>query len=129
MTKNLTCIICPMGCQLEVDLPDDWTEENMSTADPASFVVRGNTCPRGSAYAGKELTNPERTLTCTVAVTGSSRPVVSAKTRGEVPKAMLLECMEVVRRTTVKGPVHTGDVLIKDILETGVDLIAGEDAV
>ena len=55
MTKNLTCIICPMGCQLEVDLPDDWTEENMSTADPASFVVRGNTCPRGSAYAGKEL--------------------------------------------------------------------------
>ena len=108
-----------MGCQLEVTMP---------SSDPASFKVSGNTCPRGDAYARKELTNPERTLTCTVAVIGSGRCVVTAKTAGEVPKAKLLDCMQAVRRLTVQAPVHAKDVLIKDILHTGVDLIACEDA-
>lgn len=108
-----------MGCALEVSMP---------TSDPASFIVTGNTCNRGDTYARKELTNPERTLTCTVAVAGSNRSVVSAKTAGEVPKAKLLDCMQEVRRLTVKAPLHAGDVLIKDILHTGVDLIACEDA-
>lgn len=117
-----------MGCSLEVQLPDDWNEENMSKSDSSLFVVSGNACPRGEAYAKKELTNPERTLTCTVAVTGSDRPLVTAKTAGEVPKALLMDCMQIVRRTTVKAPVKTGDVLVKDILHTGVDVVAAEDA-
>ena len=108
-----------MGCSLEVTMP---------SSDPASFIVKGNTCPRGDAYARKEMTNPERTLTCTVAVTGSSRAVVTAKTAGEVPKAKLLDCMQEVRRLCVKAPVHAKDILIKDILHTGIDLIACEDA-
>ena len=127
-TKHLTCIICPMGCQLEVTLPEGYSEENKKTFDPSLFKVSGNTCPRGDTYARKELTNPERTLTCTVAITGAKRPLVTAKTKGEVPKEMLLECMQLVRRLTVASPVKAGDVLVKDILHTGVDLIACEDA-
>ena len=125
-TRHLTCIICPMGCQLEVTVPEDYTEENKRTIDPTKFTVSGNTCPRGDAYARKELTTPERTLTCTVAVTGGKRPLVSAKTAGEVPKELLLDCMQVIRRLTIKAPVHAGDVLVYDLLHTGVNLVAGE---
>lgn len=125
-THHLTCIICPMGCQLEVTVPEDYTEENKRTIDPTKFAVSGNTCPRGDAYARKELTTPERTLTCTVAVTGGKRPLVSAKTAGEVPEEQLLDCMQAIRRLTIKAPVHAGDVLVYDLLHTGVNLVAGE---
>lgn len=125
--KHLTCIICPMGCSLEVKLPEGYTDENARIADPASFEVSGNTCKRGDAYARKELTNPERTLTCTVAVEGGTRPLVTAKTKGEVPKEKLLDCMQTVRRVTIKAPVNIGDVIVRDLLHTGIDLIACEN--
>lgn len=115
-----------MGCSLEVTLPEDYSEENKSTISPDAFRVSGNVCKRGDVYARKELTAPMRTLTCTVAVTGGKQPLVSAKTAGEVPKEMLLDCMQAVKRLTVKAPVHTGDILVKDFLHTGINLVAGE---
>lgn len=117
-----------MGCSLEVELPENYREEKARIADPSTFKVSGNACPRGDAYAKKELTNPERTLTCTVAVSGSSRPLVSAKTAGEVPKEKLLDCMQAVRRFTAEAPVTNGQILIRDLLHTGIDLVACEDA-
>lgn len=124
--KHLTCIVCPMGCQLEVTLPEDYSEENKRTFDSSLFKVTGNTCKRGDSYARKELTTPERTLTCTVAVANGKRALVSAKTNGEVPKEKLLDCMQLVRRLTVNAPVAQGQILAKDILQTGIDLIACE---
>ncbi len=105
-----------MGCSLEVDI------EGKDV-----LAVRGNNCMRGEVYAQKELTHPERTLTCTVAVTNGKRPLVTAKTAGEVPKARLMDCMEAVRRLTVKAPVNAGDILVRDLLQTGVNLVACED--
>ena len=125
--KHLTCIICPIGCALEVELPEGYSPENARTVDPRLFKVSGNTCRRGDDYARKELTTPERTLTCTVAVRDGSRPLVTAKTAGEVPKERLLDCMQAVRRLTVKAPVKANDVLVKDLLHTGIDLVACED--
>ncbi len=125
--KHLTCIICPMGCPLEVNLPENYSAETARSIDPALFAVSGNTCPRGDSYARKELTTPERTLTCTVAVSGGSRPLVSAKTAGEVPKELLMDCMQTVRRLTVKAPVKAGSVLYPDLLHTGINLVACED--
>ncbi len=124
--RQLTCIICPMGCALEVELPEGWSEQNMRNTDPALFKISGNACPRGDKYARKELTNPERTLTCTVAVKDGVAPLVSAKTVGEVPKGLLLDCMQTVRRMTVSAPVAAGDVLAADLLHTGIDLVACE---
>ncbi|MGP1496859.1 MAG: DUF1667 domain-containing protein [Treponema sp.] len=113
--KHFTCIICPMGCQLEVDL----TGEEMK--------VSGNACNRGCEYAKKELTFPSRTLTCTVAVSSGERPMVSAKTAGEIPKEGLLRSMQFVRRLTIPAPVKTGDVLVRDFMHSGVDLVACEN--
>ena len=112
--RNLTCIICPMGCQLEI------------SGQGASMKVTGNTCKRGEEYAKKELTCPVRTLTCTVAVEGGERPLVSAKTAGEIPKADLLRSMQFVRRLTVKAPVKQGDIIIRDFMQSGVNLVACE---
>ena len=59
ITKELTCIECPLGCHIEVDLEYD----NKVAA------VRGNSCPRGKAYAESEVVCPVRVLTSSVRAT------------------------------------------------------------
>lgn len=122
----MTCIICPMGCSMEVEL------ETGCDGKKKVLSVKDNGCKRGAEYATKEFTNPTRTLTTTIAIEGA-RPeenqlaVVPVKSEGEVPKNMLLQCMEVIRRAKCQPPVKRGDVLIHDILGTGVNIIACAD--
>lgn len=133
MTKvtNMTCIVCPMGCSLEVTestgLANSGDTQNSAIVTGRKFSVKGNTCPRGAQYAIKELTNPTRTLTCTVLVDGGAMRLVPAKSNVEIPRDMQKECMEVVRRLKVKGPVKAGDVLCRNILDTGADIVACVD--
>lgn len=117
----LTCIICPMGCSMEVEV------ETNASGQKKVLSVKDNGCKRGEQYAAKELQNPTRTLTTTIKVEGGELPLVPVKTTGEVPKASLLQCMEVVRRASCKAPVKRGDVLIYDLLGTGVNVIACAD--
>lgn len=112
-TKNLTCIGCPLGCSLTVTL-----ENNEVTA------VTGNTCPRGDAYARKEVTNPTRIVTSSVKVEGGVLPVVSVKTKDDIPKNKIFSCTEALKDVVVKAPVHIGDTILTNIADTGVDIIA-----
>ena len=116
MKRELICIGCPMGCRLMVTL-----EGRTVTA------VTGNTCRRGDDYAHREVTAPARVLTTTVPVVGGVRPRVSVKTAGEVPKAMVLACARALANVEVAAPVRAGDVVCRDILGTGVDVIAVRD--
>ncbi len=116
----LTCIICPMGCLMEVSTKDNENEIEVTS-------VKDNACPRGETYAKKELINPTRTLTTTIAVYGGESSLVPVKTDGEVPKARLMNCMEIIRRKSIKAPVKRGDILIRDILGSGVNIIACAD--
>lgn len=118
---SLTCIICPMGCSMEVEV------ETNASGQKKVLSVKDNGCKRGEQYAAKELQNPTRTLTTTIKVEGGQLPLVPVKTAGEVPKASLLQCMEVVRRASCKAPVKRGNVLIYDILGTGVNVVACAD--
>ncbi|BDC93815.1 DUF1667 domain-containing protein [Treponema bryantii] len=117
----LTCIICPMGCSMEVEVETD------ADGNKKVLSVKDNGCKRGEQYAAKELQNPTRTLTSTIKVNGGVLPVVPVKTAGEVPKNMLLQCMEVVRRASCKAPVKRGDILLYDLLGTGINVIACSD--
>ena len=117
----LTCIICPMGCSMEVEVETD------ADGHKKVLSVKDNGCKRGEQYAAKELQNPTRTLTSTIKVNGGVLPVVPVKTAGEVPKYMLLQCMEVVRRANCKAPVKRGDILLYDLLGTGINVIACAD--
>lgn len=118
---SLTCIICPMGCSMEVEV------ETNASGQKKVLSVKDNGCKRGEQYAAKEVQNPTRTLTTTIKVEGGELPLVPVKTAGEVPKASLLQCMEVVRRASCKAPVKRGDVLIYDLLGSGVNVVACAD--
>lgn len=111
--KELTCIGCPMGCAVSVEL------ENGSIG-----AITGNSCPRGKDYAEKELTHPERTVTSTIPVAGGDLRMVPVRTASDIPKDKIFEAMAQVRSIHVQAPVKAGETIIKNIAGTGVDLIA-----
>lgn len=109
--KKLTCIVCPMGCSLTVALEDGKVQS-----------VSGNTCPRGAKYGEEECTHPTRTLTTTMKVEG--RDMVSVKSAAPLPKEHLFDYMKLINKVPLKAPVHIGDVVLRDIGGTGVDIVA-----
>ena len=119
MTKReMVCVSCPMGCAITVELDDN--NEVIS--------VTGNTCPRGDKYARQECTHPERMLTSTVKVEGGRLPVVPVKSASPIPKEMLFDAMKEVNKVTLKAPVTFGDVAVKHILGTGIDIVVTNEA-
>lgn len=108
MNKELTCIICPRGCRLTID-------ENQN--------VTGNTCPRGKQYAISEMTNPVRTITSSVRVANREDTLVSVKTSGPIPKGKIMEVMKEINSIKVNAPTKIGQVVGKDILGLGVDIL------
>ena len=111
--KELICIGCPLGCNL--------TEE-MDVGQVIS--VNANTCKRGDDYARKELTDPRRIVTSTVPVAGGNLPVVSVKTASDIPKGKIRECLCALKGVTLTAPVQIGDVIVENVADTGVDVIA-----
>lgn len=103
-----------MGCGITVELNDNG--EVVS--------VTGNTCKRGDAYARSEMTHPVRSLTSTVKVKGGVHPVVPVKSAKPIPKEKMFECMEQINSVTLDAPVKIGDVVIENVLGTGVDIVA-----
>lgn len=115
-TKELTCIGCPLGCAITV------TMDGTNVTD-----VTGNTCPRGDAYARKEVTNPTRIVTSTVRVSGGVAPMVNVKTASDIPKGKIFDCAAALRDVTVAAPVKIGDVVLANVAGTGVDIIAARN--
>ena len=114
---ELTCINCPMGCPLTV------TMENGQVAS-----VEGNTCKRGEVYAQKEVTNPTRIVTSSVGVEAGKSLRVSVKTREDIPKGKIFDIVKELKGVTVKAPVAIGDVIVRNVAGTGVDIIATKEA-
>ncbi len=112
--KQFICTVCPRGCRLSVDEND-------------GYKVYGNSCPRGEQYGKNEATNPVRTLTSTVKITGAALTRCPVRTDKPIPKGLLFEAMEELNRITVSSPLHRGDVIIADLLGTGANLIATRD--
>ena len=111
--KNLTCINCPLGCALTVKM------------DGGQVVsVSGNTCNRGDTYARKEMTDPTRIVTSTVKVAGGWADTVSVKTREDIPKEKIFECVRELKDVQVQAPIRIGDVIVANIANTGVAIVA-----
>ena len=117
MHKTIICTVCPLSCNVFLELGDN--DEIVS--------LTGNRCPRGKAYAAKEHTAPERTLTTTVKVRGGIHPLLPVRTDQPIPKEMLLEAMQATSDLEVEAPIKMGQVLIEDFLGTGVNLVASRD--
>ena len=112
--KHLTCIVCPMGCRLEVTLDNGKVTQ-----------VTGNTCPRGKKYAETELTAPMRTLTSTVKINGRYEKLLPVKTT-PMPKGNMEKAMKLINEITVSAPIKRGTVIAHDFTAPGVELIAGK---
>ena len=112
-TVNLICIGCPLGCPLTVEMEGKEVKS-----------VTGNTCPRGVAYAQKELTNPTRIVTSTVRVAGGKLAMVSVKTQSDIPKDKIFDCVKALKDVELTAPVKIGDVVVENVAGTGVNVIA-----
>ena len=110
MEKELICICCPIGCHLKVNV------ENKK--------VTGNNCKRGETYGIDEITNPVRIITTTVKILNGELPVISVKTKLAIPKALTFKAMEAINDLTLEAPIKIGDIILENLLETGVDVVA-----
>lgn len=105
-----------MGCRLTVD-----------DSDMNDIKVSGNTCPRGAKYGKDEIICPKRMVTSVVRVDGGDVAMVSVKTSDSVEKSKIFDALALLKGVTVKAPVKIGDVVVADVLGTGVDFIATKD--
>ena len=112
--QKLTCIGCPLGCSISVSLSD-----NGEVSEISAF-----TCKKGEEYARKEVTNPSRVVTSIVKINNGDVNMVSVKTAEDIPKGKIFDCMEALKKVTVTAPVQIGEVIIKNVCGTGVDVIA-----
>lgn len=115
MMKTITCIVCPNGCTLSV-------EEKDGVID-----VQGNMCKRGMDFAKQECTDPKRSVCTTVRTKFREFPVLPVKTDGEVPLDKIFDVMNEINNVVVEVPKRNGDVVIKNILNFGVDVVATSD--
>lgn len=113
MEKEMICIVCPIGCHLTV---------NTETLD-----VKGNTCPRGEVYGKEELTAPKRVVTSTVRIKNAVDHRCPVKTNSSIPKELNFKCMEELKKIDLISPVKRGDIVIKNIFNTGVDVVVTKD--
>ncbi len=111
--KEFTCVSCPMGCTLHA-----------TPLKTGEFQISGNQCKRGLIYGLQEMKDPKRNISSTVCVSGAEINSLPVKTAEPIPKGKIFEIMKEINKITVKAPVHVGDVIIENILGTGVDIIA-----
>ena len=116
MKKQFTCINCPMGCQVVVTMDGEEITN-----------IEGNNCKRGENYVRDEVKDPKRMVTSTVKVSGANAYSVPVKTETAIPKGLIFDCMKEINDTEIKAPVHIGDVVIANVLDTGVDIVATDE--
>jgi CxxC motif-containing protein len=122
--RELTCIVCPIGCSLSVN--EDPVAEGLS-----SLTITGNRCNRGAAYAEEEIRAPKRvvTATCGIAFTHEEPGSLTAPRRVPVkssapcPKEKILELLEDIYSLKLSLPVKAGDRPITDWKGSGIDVV------
>jgi CxxC motif-containing protein len=115
--ETIICVGCPLGCEIKLLLGD--RDEVVE--------VDGNKCKEGKQYALEEFSNPVRTLTATVLTKDGSQPLLPVRTSKPILKTLLTQGMSIIAGTTVKPPIRMGDVIVPNLLDTGVDVVATSD--
>lgn len=121
-TLQFNCTTCPSECLLTVEV-----ERNANGAVVEVRSVTGNSCPRGDKFARQELTCPMRVLTTTVAVSGGDEALLPVRTAEAIPLALHAQAMAIIRGLVVEAPIHMGDVILPNLLDTTINLVASMD--
>lgn len=112
MLKEITCIICPNGCEIEAEVEDGKV-----------VSISGNLCKKGEDYLIQELTDPRRTIASSILVTGGTLPLASVRLTKPIPKKDIMKAMEEIRKIKREAPVKAGEVVISGILGTDSDVV------
>ncbi len=116
MFRNLTCIECPTGCTVTVTVEGG-----------KAVLIEGYGCRRGHDYVLAEVEQPERILTTTVPSGNLSVRMVPVRTARPIPKALIDDALREIRKLRVSQPVTVGDIVLSDVLGSGVDVIVTRD--
>lgn len=113
MHKQLICINCPKGCIIDVNY------------DTNKIIdIQGNSCPQGAKYVESEIFHPTRMLTSTVRINNGIHNMLSVQTDKPIPKDMIFPIMKELKKVKVDAPIHINDIIIENVLNTGVNIIA-----
>ena len=121
-TLQFNCTTCPSECLLTVEV-----ERDADGAVVEMHSVTGNSCPRGNTFAHQELTCPMRVLTTTVAVSGGDQALLPVRTAEAIPLALHAQAMDLIRGLVVNAPIRMGDVILPNLLDTNINLVASMD--
>ena len=113
MNKTLTCILCPIGCELNIEY-DGITVHS----------VTGNNCKKGDEYAHQEIISPMRNIASSVFVDGGHLPLCSVRLSAPIPKDRIMDVMDEIKKISVSAPVTLGDIIIKNVLDLNADVFA-----
>jgi len=112
---EIICVACPKGCRLEVRRAQ------------GEILVSNAGCKRGANYAIGEINDPRRMIASTVRVNNSFHPLVPVYTEAPFPKGLIKELLHEIREVQIDAPVRVGQVIIKNALNTGINIIASRD--
>ena len=113
--RRLTCIVCPKGCDIDVEVLGD------------GFETRGNQCVRGREYAISEMTNPKRSITSTVKTIFKEVPRLPVRTDVEIELKDIFPIMKELNTVKLDHAIHSGEIVVSNILGTGANIIATSD--
>ena len=112
MNRKFTCIVCPNGCEIEVDYEGKDIKN-----------IEGEGCKKGKEYVEQELTDPRRNIASSVVLLNGELPLVSVRLTKPVPKAKIFDVMGIIKGIKLEAPVEVGDVVVKNIMGYNSDLI------
>ena len=115
--KHLVCVICPIGCEIDVEV-----------ANGEIVSMEGNKCEKSEAFVQQELTEPMRTLTTTVRITGARWPMLPVRSDRPIPKRLFFDVMRELAEIEVEAPVGIADVIANDVGGSGADMVAARSA-
>ena len=115
-THEVVCILCPMGCKIIVE-----------TEDGEVVRIDDAGCERGKDYSLQEIRSPVRDFFTTIRVADGRTPLVSVRSTEPIPRNMLMPCAAELARRVIRAPVKIGDIIVENMMNIGVDIVATKD--
>jgi CxxC motif-containing protein len=91
------------------------------------FNISGNECIKGEQYAIQEIKKPLRILTTTVLIDNGEHTLLPVRSEKGIHKDLIIECINEISRIRIKAPIKCKDIIYKNILNTGTNIIACRD--
>lgn len=111
MGKKVVCNKCKEYCVIDIN----------NEYEKIEFL--GNKCLQGIEFAQNDLESPKNVLTTLVRIKGADINVVSVKSDKPIDKRLFIKCSRALSRINVGAPIKIGDIVCKNLLNLGVDII------